>query len=294
MTGRRGSATACHATRRRHHAQHRAAPQLYAEYLAASAGGRHPGLLAAFRTAPREAFVGPGPWRVFTWSGYIDTPDDDPRWVYQDILIALDEALGLNNGQPSLHARCLAAAAPAPGDTVLHVGAGTGYYTAVLAELVGPGGQVHAFELEPGLAHRAKNCLASYGRVRVDNRSAAEGDLPAADVIYVSAGATHPVRGWLEALRIGGRLVFPLTGGGAGVLLVIRRVAPERWTAQGLMPTAFTPCAGARDDVSAEGLPNAMRQRPYQDIRSLRLDTAPDATAWHAGRGWWLSTAEPT
>jgi protein-L-isoaspartate(D-aspartate) O-methyltransferase len=43
----------------------------------------------------------------------------------------------LTNDQPSLHAALIAAAAPQPGEHVLHVGVGVGYYTAILAELVG-------------------------------------------------------------------------------------------------------------------------------------------------------------
>jgi protein-L-isoaspartate(D-aspartate) O-methyltransferase len=62
---------------------------------------------AAFATVPRERFVGMGPWRVKSqWSmaEYWTTEDADPRNVYHDVLIALDESLGLNNGQPSLWA----------------------------------------------------------------------------------------------------------------------------------------------------------------------------------------------
>jgi len=63
--------------------------------------------LTAFATVPRERFVGVGPWRVKSpWSlaEYGTTEDADPRNVYHNVLIALDESLGLNNGQPSLWA----------------------------------------------------------------------------------------------------------------------------------------------------------------------------------------------
>jgi hypothetical protein len=38
----------------------------------------------------RETFAGPGPWSILTFSGtdYVQTPDDDPAFLYQDVLIA--------------------------------------------------------------------------------------------------------------------------------------------------------------------------------------------------------------
>ena len=64
-------------------------------------------LAAAFAATPRERFVGPGPWRVFTAAGYIETPSDDPAFLYQDITVAVEAEGQINNGQPTLHALCL-------------------------------------------------------------------------------------------------------------------------------------------------------------------------------------------
>ena len=101
-----------------------------------SAGSANPRLIDAFAQVPREHFVGPGPWQVFVGDGYVATPSDDPRFLYQDVLIALAPERNINNGQPSLHARCLAVCAPTAGESVFHLGAGTGYYSAILAILV--------------------------------------------------------------------------------------------------------------------------------------------------------------
>jgi len=62
---------------------------------------------ASIRERAARAPVGVGPWRVKSpWSlaEYWTTEDADPRNVYHDVLIALDESLDLNNGQPSLWA----------------------------------------------------------------------------------------------------------------------------------------------------------------------------------------------
>ena len=53
------------------------------------------------------------------------------------MLVAIDAERGINNGQPSLHAQSIAALELKEGETVVQIGAGAGYYTAILAELVG-------------------------------------------------------------------------------------------------------------------------------------------------------------
>ena len=53
----------------------------------------------------------------------------DPADLYDDVLVAIDRPRGINNGEPALHAAWLAAVDPQPGETVIHVGAGHGYYT---------------------------------------------------------------------------------------------------------------------------------------------------------------------
>jgi protein-L-isoaspartate(D-aspartate) O-methyltransferase len=76
--------------------------------------------------------------------GYWTTDDDNPSHVYHDVLIALDESRGINNGQPSLWAYLFDQLELAPGERVIHLGCGTGYYTAIIAELVSKAGKVTA------------------------------------------------------------------------------------------------------------------------------------------------------
>ena len=264
----------------------------YASEVTAAAGDSNGRVKAAFAATPRERFVGAGPWQMFTPSGYVDTMSDDAAVLYQDVLVALKHEAGINNGQPSLHARCLAALALEPGEQVLHVGAGTGYYTAMLSLLVGPGGSVLALEIEPDLARKAARNLAPYGNVSVKHRSGSRGPLDACDVIYVNAGATQPLDLWLDALRPRGRLLFPLTpNSGFGAMLLVTRVSTRRFDARFICRAAFIPCAGARDDATAQKLSVAFRRGDSENVRSLRRDASPDASCWCAGRGWWLSTA---
>jgi protein-L-isoaspartate(D-aspartate) O-methyltransferase len=263
----------------------------YAEFIAKSAGSTDPRLIDAFAAVPREDYLGTGPWPVFLGSSELPTMSSDPALIYQDVLVGLDTARRINNGQPSLHARCLAAAAPAPGEAVLHIGAGTGYYTAILATLVGPAGRVVALEIEPDLAAKAAANLVHFPNVELRNASATEAALPASDLIYVSAGATHPPPAWLDALNVGGRLVFPLTPDqGFGAMLMVTRQSAQAYAASAFMRVTFIPCIGARDPASSASLSSALERQSIKQVRSLRRGTAPDASAWCVGPGWWLSS----
>jgi protein-L-isoaspartate(D-aspartate) O-methyltransferase len=265
----------------------------YARFIVKSSGSSDERLIAAFSTVPRESYVGPGPWSVYVGSGYLTTISDDPRLLYQDILIGLAHDRGINNGQPSLHARCLAACAPGSNEMVVHVGAGTGYYTAVLAHLVGSAGRVTAFEIESDLAARARDNLCGLANVSVIAASASDVALPRCDVMYVNAGATHPIPSWLDALNIGGRLIFPLTqNDGLGCMLLITRSAEKTYAANIVTRAAFIPCIGARDECTSKALASALEKQSLKSVRSLRRDESPDGTAWCVGAGWWLSTVE--
>src|SRR5262245_7700829 len=268
--------------------------QWFARLVMANAGVPTPEerLIAAFASTPREQFLGPGPWRAFTRSGYIETPSDDPALIYQDIMIALKSEAQINNGQPSLHAVCLTTLGVKDGETVVHVGAGTGYYSAILARLVGPTGRVVAYEVDQEIAARARGNLSEYPNVEVLHQSGADGPLPACDVVYVNAGATAPLVRWIDSLRPDGRLLFPLTPAqGAGFMLLVTRRGTDRLAAQFVCPVLFTPCIGARDEDTARRLSEAFARGGVGTVRSLHLHTVPDATSWFAGEGWWLSTS---
>jgi protein-L-isoaspartate(D-aspartate) O-methyltransferase len=254
---------------------------------------KNPRLVMAFAGVPRERFVGPGPWQILTASGPLETPTSDPAFLYQDVLVALAPERRINNGQPSLHALCLSSLDVKPGERVLHIGAGTGYYTAVLGELVGPEGEVIAYEIEQDLAQLAADNLRERTNVRVLHRSGAEAPLPEAEIVYVNAGATAPPGIWLDVLRLGGRLLFPLTGGRegmndvGGMLLVTRR--ESGYAAKFVSGVSFIQCIGASDERGMEQVWHAFQRGDAKCVQSLRRGTAPDKSCWLAGEGWWLS-----
>ena len=185
-------------------------------------------------------------------------------------LVGIDPKRHINNGQPSLHAHLLACAAPRKGEHVVHVGAGVGYYTAIMAEMVGPYGHVTAIEYEPDLAARAEKNLSGYVNVSMIQGDGASAPFEPADVIYVNAGTTKPADIWLDRLRDGGRLILPLTtdkgfrSAGPGpisrrgaVFLITRRGV--NFLARWVSPVAIYPCAGMRDEVSEQALAAAFK-----------------------------------
>ena len=270
------------------------AHRAYARLMAARAGVAEDSPLAeAFRTTPRERFVGGPPFRILTQHGFVEAPNDDPAFLYHDVVVSLGID-GLNNGEPSLHAMCIATLRPQPGDQVVHVGAGTGYYTTILAKLVGTEGVVDAYEIEPTLARRAADNLAELSQVRLHPRSGAEPPLPECDVLYVNAGATAPLAVWLDALKPGGRLLFPLTAQeGSGAVLFINRTEGAVWPARFLFPAQFVGCIGARDRAESRRLADAFRHHNWHKVRSLHRDNQPGQGCWAAGNDWWLSTSPP-
>jgi protein-L-isoaspartate(D-aspartate) O-methyltransferase len=254
-----------------------------------------PRIEAVFAQTPRENFAGPGPWAIVEGGGYQMTPDSDPARLYRNRLVAIDAARGVNIGEPVLHALCLDALALREGETVVHVGAGVGYYTAMLALLVGARGRVFAYEIDPAIASRAKRNLATHENVEVLARSGVTPDLPAADVIYVNAAAVEPMRVWRDALRPGGRLLFPLQAPGATGLmaLITRPQTGAIWPTRFLCLVNFIACETERDVAAERRLAVALDSGGWSDVRALRFDT-PDESCWLAGEGWWFSRTAPT
>ncbi len=256
-----------------------------------------PELEAAYAAVPREDFSGPPPWRV-DWRGR-GGGERDVASLYDDVLVTIDAGRGINNGQPSLHARCLAALALEEGETVLHIGAGAGYYTAILAHLVGPAGKVVAYEIEPDIAERARGNLADYPQVELRAESGVGDDLPQADAVYVNAAASHPVRAWIGALKPGGRLLFPLQAAkSSGAMCLITRPAGESqariaqaWPAKVFMRVVFIACEGAQDAEIGRRLDAAFGRGGAERVRWLRFGPDAGENVWLRGDGWAL-TAE--
>lgn len=253
----------------------------FAEEVRAVAHLESAALVDAFARVPREQFLGKGPWQIVRVIDrerpYRQTEDDDARHVYHDVAIALDPERQLNNGQPSALALWIQALAPVPGEAVLHVGCGVGYYTAILGELVGPTGHVTGYEIDAGLAARAAALVASWPQITI---AAGDGGKPSGtfDAIFVNAGVTNAAPAWLAGLRPGGRLVLPLTvhlpnvPKGIGVMLRVERPSEGRWPVRVISQVGIYDCENARDPAEEAELMTMARPGTVERIRAVEID----------------------
>lgn len=261
----------------------------YARQMAAASGSGDPRLERIFELVPREAFLPPGPWHIVASGNPLQTPSADPIHLYQNVLVALDRSKGINNGEPFLHAAWIGAVAPQPGETVVQVGAGAGYYTAVLSMLVLEGGRVIGYEIEPALAEAARRNCEPFDNAEIRAEDAVTAALPETDVVYVNAGVVAPPLSWLEALGPGGRMVFPWRPrADAGIALLVTRQAGG-YAARPIGGAWFVPCVGASDPAATVRAPGRAEASAVRSIVAA-ADQEPDETALAVYRDLWFSS----
>jgi protein-L-isoaspartate(D-aspartate) O-methyltransferase len=292
--------------------------RFFAEEVQIAGNIETPALVEALASVPRERFLSPGPWVIASERDFRGplrkTPGDDPRFVYHNISIAIDPARMLFNGSPSFVASAIDALRLRPGHRVLHVGTGTGYYTALMAHAVGPTGLVCGIEVDADLAALASANLADRPWVDVrigDGRDPVDGPF---DAIFVNAGVTHPERAWLDTLRPGGRLMLPLTAtlagpagsaspfGAAmatiskGLMVLVTREASDGFAARVWSFVGIYSALGLRDEDANRAVGQALAAAPFPQLRRLRLDDhdASDTCWCHTARACWsLAEQDP-
>jgi protein-L-isoaspartate(D-aspartate) O-methyltransferase len=268
----------------------------YAEKIRGLAGLRSPALFRALSHVPREEFLGPAPWRVLRPAdlgrGYQET--SDPAELYDNVLVAIDPSRRLNNGEPAGLLRWLDSLELQPGERFLHVGCGVGYYTAIAAEAVRPGGRALGVELDPALAERACRNLAGQDDVEIAAGDGAALVGRSFDAIFVNAGATEILPVWLDSLAPGGRLLLPLTIGtdqpnlGVGWMLLVRH-GPEGDTAEFTSPVGIFHCAGARTEYGESRLRRLFAARPSGALPLRRQPHREDSSCALHGAGFCLA-----
>jgi protein-L-isoaspartate(D-aspartate) O-methyltransferase len=158
-------------------------------------GVRDPRVLAAIRSVPRELFVPPG----HRASSYDDTP--------------LPLACGQTISQPFIVALMTEALHLGEQETVLEIGTGSGYQTAILGRLVR---HVYSAELEPDLAATVRDRLQ---RLNIDNVTLGVGnglkifrDQGPFDAILSAAAPEEFPEELIDQLAEGGRCIIPIGG----------------------------------------------------------------------------------
>ncbi|KAI9910287.1 hypothetical protein PsorP6_011074 [Peronosclerospora sorghi] len=202
------------------------------------------------------------------------TPRDDPEGArlvspaqaYQDAPQPL--GFGQTISAPHMHASALefahASIRKMDHPRVLDVGAGSGYLTACLGNLVeSDGGRVFGIECIPQLVQlaqrnieRANGELMRRGVVSIKQADGWTG-LPAEapfHFIHVGAAAVEPPQALMEQLAQGGRLVVPVGAEGSNQVLVeIHRTDEKSFTTRELMNVSFVPLVRQRTELSHPG-----------------------------------------
>jgi len=267
----------------------------YADEVAALSGAKSPALRRALATVRREEFLPPGPWLIEPLNGvYYPSDDDHPRHVLHGVSVAIDPHRKINNASPVKFASQMEAVLPRLGETVFHVGAGLGYYSALFAELVGPSGRVLAAEVDPDFRERARVNLSRWPQVEVIG-DAVQSPPPPVDILYSSAGLGTFPRSWLAALKPGGRMLVPLTDAhDHGAVFLFHKIAEGRpWAVRTLSFTRHYPCLGTRDAGALAAVSAAFARSPTQ-VSSLDFSAhEKDESCWLHTDDWCLSLKKP-
>ncbi len=184
-------------------------------------------VLDAMAQVPRHAFV----------------PENERSLAYSDQALPIGE--GQTISQPYMVALMVEALQLDPTDRVLEIGAGSGYAAAVLSRIVA---KVHTVECREALAERAAVLLKTlgYANVTVHVGDGAQGlpDYAPFDAILVSAASPWVPAPLREQLASSGRLVIPVGGRQAQILLRLRREGDTLRTER-LCDVRFVPLIGA-------------------------------------------------
>lgn len=150
-------------------------------------------------------------------------------------LAELNEALSIGYGQtisqPLVVAFMLELLQPKPGDKVLDIGAGSGWTSALLSEIVGDKGKVIALEIIPELVEFGRKNITKYDFtekgiaefVCADGSQGYEKEA-SFDKILCSAEAQEVSQAWKDQLKTGGRIVTPI---GSSIWLFIKKSSEQ-------------------------------------------------------------------
>lgn len=183
-------------------------------------------LLDAMGRIPRERFVD----TLNRGQSYADhpLPIGSGQTISQPYMVALmTEALELHGGE-----------------RVLEIGTGSGYQTAILAELAA---EVYTIERLPELAQRAQDTLAELGYANVHSR-VGDGTLgweeeAPFDRVIVTAAAPNIPPSLKTQISVGGTMVIPV-GEGWQTLVKVRRTSRADWEEKRETSCVFVPLIG--------------------------------------------------
>jgi len=189
-------------------------------------GIRDEQVLEAMRTVPRHRFV----------------PEGERSAAYEDQPLSIGQ--GQTISQPYMVALMTACLELTGGETVLEIGTGSGYQTAVLAEIAE---KVYSIERHSALSEQAAMRLTKLGYdrciLKVGDGTVGWPEAAPFDGIIVTAGAPEVPEALREQLADGGRLVIPVGAEYHQTLYKIRRDG-TRFVENEMTGCVFVPLIG--------------------------------------------------
>jgi protein-L-isoaspartate(D-aspartate) O-methyltransferase len=201
--------------------------QLMVDRQIMARGVTDPRVLAAMASVPREEFL----------------PPELADYAYEDQALPLEA--GQTISQPFIVALMAEAARLEPQDTVLEIGAGSGYAAAVFATIAA---RVYTIERHAKLADTARERLV---RLHYDNVEVRHGDGTLGwrehapyNAIIVAAGGPSVPKALLDQLAIGGRLIIPVGPSHTQELIRVTRRDEAEFDQEDLGAVRFVPLIG--------------------------------------------------
>jgi protein-L-isoaspartate(D-aspartate) O-methyltransferase len=160
-------------------------------------------------------------------------PQEAKEEAYENFPLSIGH--GQTISQPATVAFMLELLQAKEGDKVLDIGSGSGWQTALLAEIVGSGGQVTGLEIKDDLIEMGQKNLAKYnfkqaGIIKGNGWQGLPQSAPFDKIIVAAAAETIPAS-LKQQLKVGGRLVIPV-GRGMQDIIVIDRLDEDRFEEQ--------------------------------------------------------------
>lgn len=168
-----------------------------------------PRIVEAFRNIDRREFI----------------PEEYLESAYKDFPLPI--GYGQTISQPTTVAFMLELLEPRKDDTILDIGSGSGWQSALLAYIVGNKGHIFAIELIPELKEFGEKNIEKYGFIksgvvecfRMNAQNGLPEKAPFDKIIAAASADTIPIA-WKEQLKIGGRVVAPI---GESIFLITKK-----------------------------------------------------------------------
>ncbi len=186
-------------------------------------------VLTTIAAIPRESFVA----------------DGDQTLAFADINLPIGHQQVMM--APKVEARLLQALAPTEGDTVLEIGTGSGFFTALLAKMAG---QVYSVDIYADFTTEARHKLAAQGlhNVTLETGDASLNGWPKHgpyDAIAITGSYPVLPEGYQRSLKMGGRLVAIVGEAPVMEAILITRIGEAAWSRESLFETVLPPLRNA-------------------------------------------------